>query len=202
MTDKKTCLGKFAASAGLLCLTAGITIFTGCGNNASTAGNTPAETSDDIKNPSEVTVSDEERKDMDFNADYSSIASAQIDGGLSCHDPSVYKDNGKYYIFGSHMTAASCTDLRKWDKIADGYRKTNKVYGGLFNEDADAFKYAGSKNSYIRTDDSQYHVWAPDVIYDKKTGKYLMYVSLSSTWNASEIALMQCDTIDGEYEYV
>ncbi|MBD5493223.1 MAG: hypothetical protein HDR12_02255, partial [Lachnospiraceae bacterium] len=32
---------------------------------------------------------------------------------VTCHDPSIFRDeDGTYYIFGSHMSAASSTDLR------------------------------------------------------------------------------------------
>ncbi|MBO6133980.1 MAG: glycoside hydrolase family 43 protein [Lachnospiraceae bacterium] len=138
---------------------------------------------------------------MDFNVDLSSIKTGSVNAVVSVHDPSIYKDNG-YYIFGSHMTAAKSENLRTWEWVADGYVSDNKIYGGLYDAAEDAFRYAGRKTSHMPTDDGETHVWAPDVIYDKEMGKYLMYVSLSSTWNASEIAMLQCDTIDGKYEYV
>lgn len=44
-------------------------------------------------------------------------ASASTTAGtsrISVHDPSVFYDSGKYYIYGSHMAQASSTDLRNW----------------------------------------------------------------------------------------
>ena len=173
-------------------------MFAGCADDT---GSTPESAANDTDTATEE-KEEADRSGMDFNADYSDIKTGKINAGVSVHDPSVYKDNGTYYIFGTHMTAAKTDDLRTWDRIADGYRPSNKIYGGLYDEDKDAFHYAGRKTSHMRTDDGTDHVWAPDVIYDKKMGKYLMYVSLSSTWNASEIAMLQSDTIDGTYEYV
>ena len=41
----------------------------------------------------------------------SQIKKGGFSAGASVHDPSIIKDNGTYYIFGSHMESAKSTDL-------------------------------------------------------------------------------------------
>ena len=33
---------------------------------------------------------------------------------VSVHDPSIIYDNGKYYVFGSHIAVAKSDDLINW----------------------------------------------------------------------------------------
>ncbi|MBO5488662.1 MAG: hypothetical protein J5972_02015, partial [Eubacterium sp.] len=56
-----------------------------------------------------------ESMDLDFSVDLKNIKAADVDGGESVHDPSIMEADGKYYIYGSHMSAAYSTDLRKWE---------------------------------------------------------------------------------------
>lgn len=65
----------------------------------------------------------------------------------------------------------------------------------------EAFAYSGSKNSLIKTDDKQVHVWAPDVIYNETTGLYYMYYCTTSTWNASNLCYGTSTTPEGPYEW-
>ena len=53
----------------------------------------------------------------------------------SCHDPSVvYEPSSKrYYIFGSHMSAAPCEEPMSWERVADGYTTSNPVYGPIYD---------------------------------------------------------------------
>ena len=119
-------------------------LLTGCGGDTGSTQVSTVNDADTVTEEKEET----DRNGMDFNADYSSIETGKINAGVSVHDPSVYKDNGVYYIFGTHMTAAKTGDLRTWDRIADGYRPSNKIYGGLYDEDKDAFlaAYEDAKN--------------------------------------------------------
>ena len=57
------------------------------------------------------------------------IQTGDVSSGVAVHDPSIYEEDGTYYIFGSHMSAAKSEDLLHWESIADGYNKTNPVYG-------------------------------------------------------------------------
>ena len=138
--------------------------------------------------------------DADYIVNYDGIAKAGIRAGASVHDPSIVKADGKYYIFGSHMATAVSEDLRHWTTVGDGYQVNNPVYKGLL-DNQEAFAYAGSRNSLIPTDDSGWHVWAPDVIYNEDAGLYYLYFCTTSTWNASNLCYAVSENIEGPYEW-
>ena len=126
---------------------------------------------------------EKEEKELkpDYTVKYDGIKKASIDAGVSVHDPSILKVDDTYYIYGSHMSTAKSTDLRNWTSIGDGYTMDNPVYKNLLANEK-AFKYSGGAFSAIPTDDNGTHVWAPDVVYNKKLKKYFMYYCTSSTW--------------------
>lgn len=138
--------------------------------------------------------------DSDYMVSFDGIASAEIRAGVSVHDPSVIRADGKYYIFGSHMSTAVSEDLRSWTSLGDGYKTSNPVYYGLL-ENQEAFAYAGSKGSVIPTDDGGWHVWAPDIFYNESAGLYYLYFCMSSTWNASNLCYATSENIEGPYEW-
>lgn len=110
----------------------------------------------------------------DFTVSYEGIKTADITAGVSVHDPSVIEADGTYYIFGSHMSAASSEDLRNWTSIGDGYTSSNPIFDDLLGTEH-VFDYTGSRDSVIPTDDGTYHVWAPDVVYNRAQDLYYMY---------------------------
>ena len=138
--------------------------------------------------------------DLDFTVNYDGIKTAKIEAGVSVHDPSIYKADGKYYIFGSHMSTAVSEDLRTWTSLGDGYKVKDQIYYELMANE-DAFAYSGSKKSLIPTDDRAWHVWAPDVIYNEETGLYYLYFCTTSTWNASNLCYATSENIEGPYEW-
>ena len=143
-------------------------------------------------------------RDYDFTVSYDGIKKGNVSSGASVHDPSVLKADGKYYIYGSHMSCASCEDLKTWRFVANGYRESNTVFGQIYNVYDEAFAYAGSPKSTIPTDDAKNggeHVWAPDVIYNKEMGKYVMYYCTTSTWNASNLCYGVSDSPEGPFEW-
>ncbi len=141
-----------------------------------------------------------ERIDSDFTVSYDGIRTANIEAGASVHDPSIIKADGKYYIFGSHMTGAVSSDLRSWEEIGNGYSINNPIFDKLLTTE-EAFAYAGSKHSLIKTDDRGTHVWAPDVIYNREQGLYYMYFCTTSTWNASNLCYAVSENVDGPYKW-
>lgn len=126
---------------------------------------------------------------------------------VSVHDPSIVKENNKYYVFGSHGDAAASDDLLNWQAIGNGYTKVNnKLYGDLEQNLKESFKWAGHNDS-----DSLggFAVWAPDVQWvaefdngDGTQGAYLLYYSVSSTYIRSAIGVAASKTIEGPYQYV
>lgn len=136
----------------------------------------------------------------DFTVHYDDIKTADIQAGVCVHDPSIIEANGTYYIFGSHMTGASSSDLRHWTSIGDGYSDNNPIFNKLLTTEH-TFDYAGSKDSVIPTDDLGIHVWAPDVIYNKAQGLYYMYFCTTSTWNASNLCYATSESPEGPYTW-
>ena len=115
---------------------------------------------------------------------------------VSVHDPAVFVDkNGEYYIFGTHMTAASSKDLRFWKSFAEGVNKENKLFSNLFGGEEEAFKYCGKFNG------REYAVWAPDVSYNPYLKKYVMYFCTSGSYIKSSINMATSDNVKGPYKY-
>jgi len=178
-----------------VCVMSGL-ILTACTGNAqgtkeSASNNDKTETAEgevsekkeEVKVPEEMTDEEIEEHKGGFSA------------GASVHDPSIVKDKDTYYIFGTHMESAVSKDLRNWKSFSSGVDKKNKLFSNLFDEPMEAFAFVG-KNS-----DNWYSVWAPDVIYNKKMGKWVMYFSTSSTYKKSSICMAVADDIKGPYEY-
>ena len=115
--------------------------------------------------------------------------------GASVHDPSIYEENGTYYIFGSHMEAAKSDNLRDWKRFATAVSKSNKLFDNLFEEPMKAFEFVG------RNEEGGYSVWAPDVIYNEKMGKYMMYFCTTSTYKRSSLCFATADAPEGPYTF-
>ncbi len=142
--------------------------------------------------------------EYDFGLSYDGVPTGKTLYGVAVHDPSILKAENNYYIYGSHMTAARCDDLRSWKLIANDYRKSNKIFGQIYDVYDEAFAYAGAPTSIIPTDNAKQggeHVWAPDVIYNKALGKYVMYYCTTSTWNASNLCYGFSDSPEGPFEW-
>lgn len=144
-------------------------------------------------------------EDLDFNASLEGIKIGAVNSGVSVHDPSILQVGDTYYIYGSHMAAAKCTDLLKWRMIGNGYKADNPVFGQIYSVYGEAFAWAGAPSSIIPTDDAKNgggeHVWAPDVVYNKATGLYYMYYCTTSTWNASNLCYGVSETPEGPFEW-
>ncbi len=117
--------------------------------------------------------------------------------GTPVHDPAVFVDkDGKYYIFGTHMSAAVSTDLRYWNCFAEGVTEENPLFTNLFDDKKEAFAFCG------RFDGKDYAVWAPDVSYNPVMGKYVMYFCTSGSYVKSSICMAVADEAKGPYTYV
>ena len=117
---------------------------------------------------------------------------------VSVHDPSVVWDptTSTYYIFGSHRAAAKCNNMMSWEAFTAPWATATSTNadnvdafttpqvtmvkkGGVeynLNFNALAWSQRGSA-----TYDINGNMWAPDVIYNKKMGKYCMYLSINGT---------------------
>lgn len=127
----------------------------------------------------------------------SEIAVKDFSAGASVHDPSIILgEDGKYYIFGSHMEAAVSGDLHKWNTIASGVNGKNPLFSSLFEPDYQAFSFVG------KNEEGGYSVWAPDVIYNETMGKYMLYFCTTSSYIKSNLCFALSDQLTGPYEYV
>ena len=125
-----------------------------------------------------------------------SIRTGSVNSKGTLHDPQIIVgDDGVYYCYGSHMTAARSEDLITWKSWANGVTKANRIFDNLLVEPLDAFSYVG-KNA-----ERSYSVWAPSVILNRTTGKYMMYFCTTSSYIKSDITLAVSDSIDGPYHY-
>ena len=137
---------------------------------------------------------------------------------VSVHDPSVVWDptTSAYYIFGSHRAAAKCNNMMSWEAFTapwatatsmnadnvDAFttpQVTKVKKGGVeynLNFNALAWSQRGSA-SY----DVNGNMWAPDVIYNKKMGKWCMYLSINGDFWYSSIIMLTADNITGPYRY-
>ena len=137
---------------------------------------------------------------------------------VSVHDPSVVFDQASstYYIFGSHRAAAKSTNMMSWEAFtapwatatstnaanADAFttpevtkvKKGGKEYDLNFN----AFAWSARGSEGYNVDGM---MWAPDVIYNKKLGKWCMYLSINGDIWYSSIIMLTADNIAGPYRY-
>ncbi len=119
---------------------------------------------------------------------------------VSVHDPSIVKlDDGEYYIIGSHLSAGRSTDLQNWYTTANSnLGSTNTTFfNDIYTDLAVPESWSNTTDGY----DLSGNMWAPDIIYNEKMGKYCMYLSINGeNWNSS-IVLCTADDIDGPYTY-
>ena len=137
---------------------------------------------------------------------------------VSVHDPSVVWDptTSTYYIFGSHRAAAKCSNMMSWEAFTapwatatsmnadnvDAFttpQVTKVKKGGVeYNLNFNAFAWSQRGSA---TYDVNGNMWAPDVIYNKKMGKWCMYLSINGDFWYSSIIMLTADNITGPYRY-
>lgn len=112
---------------------------------------------------------------------------------VSVHDPSIFKDkDGKYYLVGTHITSAESDDLHDW------IQTDNKFRQGLSEKTIEQIR---SWNKDERVGAWYDYLWAPDIIYNEKMGKYCIYLSANGDDWKSNIVLLTGDSVYGPYDY-
>ena len=137
---------------------------------------------------------------------------------VSVHDPSVVWDpsTSSYYIFGSHRAAAKCNNMMSWEAFTapwatatstnadniDAFTtpQVTKVKKGGVEYDLNFNALAWSQRGSA-TYDINGNMWAPDVIWNKKMGKWCMYLSINGDGWYSSIIMLTADNIVGPYRY-
>ena len=95
-----------------------------------------------------------------------------------------------YFIFGSHRAWLYSFDLLNWSPFANNL-STN--YASVFASEA-SWSAKGNAGYNVTG-----NLWAPDVIYNKKMGKWCMYMSINGNkWNSS-ICLLTADQLGGNW---
>lgn len=109
---------------------------------------------------------------------------------VSVHDPSaVAGEDGSWYIFGSHLSAARSDDLMNWSYINRGVSNHNPIIPNVYQTMKDVFEWSHS-NTF----------WAPDVVR-LGDGKYhLYYCSCRGDAPVSCMGMAVSDTVAGPYK--
>ncbi|MBP3950112.1 glycoside hydrolase family 43 protein [Bacillus suaedae] len=109
---------------------------------------------------------------------------------VSVHDPSVIKDDGTYYVFGSHLAAAKTDDLMNWEQIeGDGADASNSLFDNVKEELSETFEWA-------QTDT----LWAADVTQLEDGRYYMYYNACRGDSPRSAMGVAVSDNIEGPYE--
>ncbi|MEJ6951165.1 LamG-like jellyroll fold domain-containing protein [Natronospora cellulosivora (SeqCode)] len=112
---------------------------------------------------------------------------------VSVHDPMIARvEDGRFYVFGSHLASAYSDDLIEWYQLTAGWSASNSLIPNPAEELREAMEWPEPDNAES--------TWAKSVI--KLNDKYHMYFS-TSTWGAtrSAIALATAEDIEGPYKY-
>lgn len=174
-----------------------------------------AQTSTDVKYSEEVSFTTAATESVEDDPQTEGPSALKR---VSVHDPSIVWDQATstYYIFGSHRAAAKCNNMMSWEAFtapwatatskdaanADAFTtpevtkvtKGGKEYDLNFN----AFAWSARGSESYSVDGM---MWAPDVIYNKKLGKYCMYLSINGDGWYSSIIMLTADNIAGPYRY-
>jgi len=134
---------------------------------------------------------------------------------VAVHDPSVvivYKDAtgnsypendaGKtrekfYYIFGTQNGAAHSKNMLDWTEFTPAFSAGGKATDSFY----DAFKAAADWSGHPTSENVKGNMWAPDIIWNKKLGKWCLYTSINGDDWMSSIVLHTASKIEGPYEY-
>ncbi len=148
---------------------------------------------------------------------------------VSVHDPSVVYSTGMtYYIIGSHRGWARSTDnMVNWTSLdaSSLFGTVNASGKTVVTGYADAFSTNQTKTVTVLVDGTPQEVafgpfdakawangdqadwtidgnmWAPDLLYNPNSGKWMMYMSLNGDDWHSVIVLLTADKITGPYVY-
>ena len=177
------------------------------------------QSSSEVKYSADVTFTTAEEDKPSEAIDDDVPNGASLLKWVSVHDPSIVFDHTsqRYYIFGSHRATAWTNNLMSWTSITVPWAagtSTNaansqafvtpavkKVKKGGTEVDFPAFSAQAWANSGGSNYNIDGNLWAPDVIYNTKMGKWCMYMSVNGDNWCSSIVLLTADKIAGPYLY-
>lgn len=146
---------------------------------------------------------------------------------VSIHDPSVAREKTAYYILGTMRGWAKSTDNMKNWTAQDNSRLFGKMNGSsvevcsfedafstnqtktvpaLVNDEVKEVAFGNfDAKAWANADQEGWNIdgnmWAPDLIYNPNSGKWMMYYSLNGDDWHSCIVLLTADVITGPYVY-
>ena len=114
---------------------------------------------------------------------------------VSVHDPMIIKENGRFYVFGSHLAAAKSEDLIEWKQVSGDWDASNPIIPNPEEElqETLAWPEPDAESTWAKS---------PIKIRAKDTNKYHLYFS-SANWESerSNISLAVSENIEGPYEF-
>ncbi len=162
-------------------------------------------------------------------SDINTIYRTKTRNSVSVHDPSVVHVQGKtFYVIGSHRGWARSTDnMQNWSglngdvlfgRLASNGNAVQCPYADAFSANATTTVRAlvnGQEQdvdfgpfdakAWAHGDQADWNIagnmWAPDLIYNPNTQKWMMYMSLNGDRWHSVIVLLTADKITGPYVY-
>ncbi len=113
---------------------------------------------------------------------------------VTVHDPSVIRDGANFYVFGSHMAAASTTDLMRWTQLTTSAAYPNTLIRNQnpLAEFSEALAYAGYATTF----------WAPDVVRLADGKYYNYYCACQGSSPLSALGVAVADSVAGPYANV
>lgn len=176
------------------------------------------QSSQDVKYSSDVTFTTTEESQQPVAIDDDVANGASLLRAVSVHDPSIVYDpsSQRYYIFGSHRANAWTSNMMSWNTINVPWSTANSNNAAnseafvtpqvtKVKKDGKEVDFAFNAFEWSKRGSSNYSVdgmmWAPDVIYNQKMGKWCMYLSVNGDYWYSSIILLTADKITGPYRY-
>lgn len=110
---------------------------------------------------------------------------------VTVHDPSVIRDNGTYYLFGSHLASAKSDDLIQWEQISSYVHEGNPLIPNVYEEMGEAFKW-GQNDTF----------WAGDVVQLNDSRYHMYYSVCEGSSPRSALGLAVSDQVTGPYKNI
>ena len=129
-------------------------------------------------------------------------------GVISVHDPSVFRADGSYYVYGSHLAAGKSQNLKDWQLLCAGVCDSADFIVPEGETLRSALKeplaWTDALQLLRKTPENELQtaVWAPSVIYNPVMKKYCCY-ACSSVWGTphSVIWFATSDSPEGPFTY-
>lgn len=113
---------------------------------------------------------------------------------VTVHDPSIVRDNGTFYVFGSHLASASSTDLLHWTQLSTGPTVGNPIFSNPPVDLVDALNWVDPNTGHPLAG-----YWAPDVVR-LGDGRYRFYYCIGRLDQPrAALGLAVSDSITGPY---